>query len=509
MSGFEQYRPEAEKVDAENAQKAAKRPSEELKKFYKDSVEPGKDNDANEIDRLFDTLEVHANERVDQYASERAQAITALKKYVLHAYKTLEDEIRRTDSPEERKQWVDRLSEVQKDVGNYRGVVAGFLTEFQRQLSVKNEKIDLKGLWQITEHANMIYTQMIQDRRYGEIIHKAAKNKLEKPDFDFIYGKIQRRPELGAVRLDDSIKMLEQAGVTAIMAGMNTTERQKFAEHIIRENKPEALAVVSSMVQSNYLTMTQGEQLVEQAIKKGLMTEDQRKGVLAMMLDLQEKNEAFHKGIEDRLERPQFQNQIQRVLDPKFLGGLILTVWRSVNLLVTAVAYRKDPSELLGSPYFYADIVGIFSGTALMGYPSIIDVLKKSTDGQRDQEAVMKKQAELMVKMNRYHGLSEKYFEKGGMVEAIREVQKEHAKKGKSGVPTFDELKAEAQKSYVKNMNSTLAQDLQTLTSSGEAHNAERAYQIITQISETPGIETTKQYQALAKAAKNPEKVTS
>lgn len=509
MAEFEQHRPEAENVDAHNAQNAAKRPSEELKKFYKESVEPEKDNDAGEIDRLFDTLQVNANEHAEQYASERAQAITAMKKYVIHAYQTLEDEIQRTDSPELRKQWVDRLRDVQKDVGNYRGIIAGFLAEFQRQRTEKNEKIDLKGLWQITEHANMIYEQMVNDKTYGEIIQKSTRNKLEKPDFDFIYGKIQKRSETGPANTSDSVKMLEQAGVTAIMASMNTTQREKFADHIIDQNKPEALAIISSMVQSNYLTMMQGEKLIGKAVQKGLLTEDEKKGVLAMMLDLQEKNAEWHKGIEARLDLPQYTNQIQRVLDPTFLGGLILTIWRSLNLFVTAVAYRKDPGELLKSPYFYADVIGIFSGTAMMGYPSVFEFLKKSTEGERDQEAVMKQQAELMVKMSRYHELSTTYFEKGGMVEAIREVQKEHAKKGKSEVPTLEELRAEAEKPYVKSMNPTLAQDLQMLAASGNAQKIERVQQLITQTYGTTGIENTKQYLGLAKVAKNPEKVTA
>ena len=509
MADFEQHRPEAENVDAKNAQNAAKRPSEELKKFYEESVEPEKDNDAKEIDQLFDALEIKANTHKEQYESERLQAITALKKYIIHAYKSLEDEIRRTDSPELRQQWITKLHDVQKDVGNYRGIIAGFLTEFQRQLTVKNESIDLKGLWQITEHANMIYEQMVHNKTYGETLQKAVHNKLEKPDFDFIYGKIQKRTETGAANTNDSLKMLEQSGVAAIMAGMNTTERQRFAEYAISENKPEALAVVSSMVESNYLTMTQGEQLIEKAIAKGLMTADEKKGVLALMLVQQEKNAEFHKGIEARLDLPQFTNQMQRVLDPKFLGGLILTVWRSLNLFVTAVAYRKDPGELLGSPYFYADVVGIFAGTAMMGYPSVFEFLKRSTEGQKNQEVVMKQQAELMAKMNRYHGLSELYFEKGGMVEAIREVQKEHAKKGKSAVPTLEELKAESEKSYVKGMNPALTQDLQVLMNSGDSSKIDRVNQLIAQTYATTGIEQTKHYQALANVAKNPEKVTA
>ena len=67
MADFEQHRPEAENVDAKNAQNAAKRPSEELKKFYEESVEPEKDNDAKEIDQLFDALEIKANTHKEQY----------------------------------------------------------------------------------------------------------------------------------------------------------------------------------------------------------------------------------------------------------------------------------------------------------------------------------------------------------------------------------------------------------------------------------------------------------
>lgn len=471
-------------------------------KFLKEHAKPEEEAALKDIDDRFNNLNITAEKRAEQYELQNAQALTALKKYVKFSYKKLGERIRQISDPKERDQWRAEFEKTRGDVATYTGIIQGFLLEFQEN---HKEGIDLKALQELGQKGNEIFEQMINNKEYGNILHKVVENKLDKPSFDFIYNKIQRRTVAGPLKPEDAIALLDQAGVTSILSTMKGKQRLDFAEHVVDSGKPDALAILTSFVGSGYLSMGQADRLVDRAIAKGLVPQAQKEAVLASMLAAQEKNAEFEQTVGDRLERPQYKSQLHRVMEPKFLGGLFLTAWRGINLLATCMAYRKDFKELLGSPYVYADVAGIFAGTALMGNPTILDFLQKASKGQKNEKEFIKRQAELMALMSRYDGTSKKYFEKGGMVEAINAIRKEHAVTGKTGVATLQEIKEEAKKQYVMSRNPDLAKDL-------DAMNPEQLRQftiLASKVYETPAIIDTNNYKGYVAKVRQAEGLVS
>ncbi len=454
---------QSENREVEKAHKNADAPLFALNEFFKKSVAPAQESDVKAIDDGFAKLKFGAKSYVENYASEAAQAITSMKKYILQVYADLEESIKSLDKPEDRAEWERKLRETQKNAMDYRETIAAFLLDFQKQVEKdKKDGIGMNELWVITERSNEIFREMYRNPQYGAIIQEASADKMTNISFEFIYSKIQKRDTIKGTGLtvEDSGKLLEQSGVAAIFQAMDPAERMKFAEYLIAENKPDVLPMIKSFVGSNFMSIVQGEQLVDKLIAKDPSLASQRTMIIAEMTAMQEKTASVQASIEKRLLRKQYRNQMHRATEPKFMAGLLLTAWRGVNGFATLLAYRKDLKELAGSPYFYLDVLGVAGGLSLMSNGEVFSFLKKMTDGQRDQKELMRRGGLLMEAANRYPSMSKQYFEKGGTVEIIDTLRVERAKQKKTGPLTMEEIIAEADKEYVTNKNPGLKESL-------------------------------------------------
>ncbi len=485
-----------------------------LQQFFRDSVAPSKESHIKGIDTLFNNLKLGAKDYVENYASVADQAITAMKKYTLQVYADLEEEIQHLSRPEDRAEWAVKLRETQKKASNYQLTIAAFLRDFERQNAEDGKAgIGMNELWKIAERANEIFREMYRDPKYGEIIIMASANELSadtekaKSAFEFIYSKIQRRDisKGDNLTVEDSVKLLEQAGVAAILQAMDFGERLKFTEYIIQENKPDALLVIKSLVGSNFMSIIQGEELIGKMIAKNPSLASQRESIIAEMTTRQEKTTGVQEGIERRLQRKQYRNQVHRATEPKFMIGLFLTTWRGTNGLATIFANRMNLKELAGSPYFYLDVMGVAGGLALMSNGEVFKFLKTMTDGERDQKELMRRGVILMETANRYPAISRQYFEKGGTVEIIDTLRVERAKQKKTGPLTIEEIIAEADKEYVTNKNPGLKGSLQKI------QNTEQRRQFLVlaqQIYELGNVKNTDTYNAYVKSARAAQHVT-
>lgn len=492
----------SENLAVEKAQKDAQQPSFELKKFFKDSVAPAKESDVAAVDTAFNNLKFGAKSYVENYASEAAQAITAMKKYILQVYADLEEKIQGLNKPEDRAEWKEKLLETKRKAMDYRATLTAFLNDFSKQVQKeKKDGIGMNELWVITERCNEIFSQMYGNPEYGKIIQAASADAMTNSSFEFIYTKIQKRDTTkgGGLRMEDSEKLLEQSGVAAIFQAMDEGERVKFGEYLIDAGKPDALAMIKSLVGSNFMSIVQGEHLIDKLIAKDPGLAPQRTSIIAEMTRMQEKTAAVQESIGKRLERRQYRNQMHRATEPKFMAGLLLTAWRGVNGFATLLAYRKDLKELAGSPYFYLDVLGVAGGLSLMSNGEVFKFLKKMTDGHRDQKELMRRGALLMETTNRYPSMSKQYFEKGGTVEIIDTLRVERAKQKKAGPLTMEEVIAEADKEYVTNKNPGLKESLKKILSTEQQR---QFLKIAQQVYDYGQIKNTDNYTAHIKTAR-------
>lgn len=476
---------EAEKLEAQKAQEQANRPSNEANLFWQEQVADIFDSRLEKMGEYFNNLKFSQAVNEGKHESERDAALTAIQKYIVEARENLKREILKLDNPKDRVKWIDLLKEAERKVENYQGVVFAFLAEFQDQTREKSpDGFGLNELWKIAARGNEIYREMKANEKYGEIITEASTDKeMSATSFDFIYEKIQKRPSTGPVTPEDSLKLLEMSGVAAIFAAMDGTDRMQFASHLITSKKSDAMAVISSLVGSNFLSIGQAEQLLEKAESAGLISSQDKPALLTSFTKKQEDNAAWEESIDMGKERREYRNQAQHLFEPKILGGLLLTVWRGLNMLVSLIAYRKDPLELLKSPYFYLDVAGIGTGLSLMQNKNILSFLTNMTEGEQNQKEHMERLANLMAVGGRYPAVSKAHLEKPGLIEAIVELRKDHRNKGIKESPTFEEI-------MEKNVNDESKKELAKM----QPAEKEQLMKIVDQIFFAPEVKDTASY---------------
>lgn len=462
-----------------------------------------------EIDRAFANLKEGSVKSVEQYEFQKAQAITAYKKYIIQSYDDLQKQAKNLDTVEGRKEWETMLATVRNDVNSYIMLVASDLTHFEEKVEARNKSKDMGGaeMWELAQKGNEIYVQLLKNKKYKVAMEEALSDKMSPESYEFLYNRIywsrksEKSPQGSDVKLD-AVRLMDQAGITSVMATMSGEARYEFGKYLITGNakgwRTDTVLILRSLVGSNLLTMKQGEDLVNLAIEHGVLMEGEKETLashkeqlLADMLQAQEHNDAWRREIGVRLDQPMDKNVVYKVFDPKFLGGLFMVARSGVNLFATTVAYRKNYGELLTSPYVYADIAMIFTGSWMMGNRSIGEFLKQKSKDKIDKEGYEKRMAKLLTNADRYHLVSERYMEKDGMAEAITEVKAQHKKEEKKTPPTIEEIIAQAKRQH----SDELAHDLEKLDNKVERQQLET---LIAITAESDGIETTRHYREMA-----------
>lgn len=498
-----------EPTTAEKAQTAAARTE------FSKEAKAAEDADAATIDAFFEgntpgekrllNFKQSDEQKPEQYEMQYAQAVMSMKRYIYFKYEQLDAQLSQSNKPEDRVKWGEKLAEIKKETTAYKNeIVVPFLANYTKQITeVKKEKIGVKHLWEISMMGNEIFNQMRENKNYGDILKKTMALKMDPDAYEEVYQKMKKHD--GAYKeTPDDIPVMKLNGVRAIMSAMNESQRKEFVTQMITGKKPDAATILEAVVGSKMLPMPEAEKLVDLAIANGTIditkNPKAKEEMMAKLIAGQLKTDEGEKNLETNLKEPMFLNQINRILDPKFLGGLLLTVWRSLNLFVTAIAYRKNPKELLGNPFLYLDLGGIFAGTSLMGHPIAEGLLKRAAEGEKNQAEFMLKRAELMAQISRYHQTSSKYFEQGGMVEAIDVIRDQQEKTGKQKNITIDDIIAEMEKPGVayKNKDAQVAALKKAKTSTD--HKDKNEVEIIAQkIQGSPSIKTTDNYLAVAK----------
>ncbi len=458
--------PAATPAVVENENWANTPESAELIGWKRRTLMPKQEEDLNRIDKLLND-HLDAKEYVDAYDGQKAKAVQAMQLYIKRAYEICMIDARRNDmNSEGRRLWNEKFfKEYQEDVNQYFAMITAFLLEMKTKNKVtgKGEKISLDNLFDLAERGREIYWKIAKEPRYAEILKKITSGtvhpeKLDPADYDFIIDKFpERKP--GEVSADDSMQLLESSGVSSIMYAMNFQQRRAFAEYIIESrSRDRAITLITSLASSKYLTNAQleGETgskgLYNLMREKGLFTDEKQEQDMKTTINIgQAKSDTIRANISKNIRADMSTNQAIKFMQPRYLAGAFLMVWRGTNAALSLIAYRNDLSEYLKSPWLYADIAGIVAGSALLGNPAILDWIKDSV-GQKDLPGQAEKLA-VCEMISDKPGMTDKYFarplkksekvpglDETGMVELLTMIRGQKEKKKERMNVTVEEM---------------------------------------------------------------------
>ena len=312
----------------------------------------------------FNDLKFNAEVTSGKHESERSKALTAVQKYIFEARENLKRDILKLDN-EDRTKWVDLLKEAEADVENYKGGhVCLSCGVSERHRTKSPDGFGLTELWKIAARGNEIYREMKANEKYGEIITEASTdNEISPASFDFIYEKYKK-----IIHRSSHTRRFTQASRNVRRHrdlhrdGQYRSTPLRRAPHHQQKTGCHGRHPVRSSART--FSIGQAEQLIDKAASAGLVTAEDKPALLAQLTEKQETTAEFEQSVEQGLQR-KYRNQAQHLFEPKILGGLLLTVWRSEHArLVDRLSKRS--TELLKSPYFYLDVAGIGAGLSLM-----------------------------------------------------------------------------------------------------------------------------------------------
>jgi|GEM_PF-6472049 hypothetical protein len=486
------------------------KPQKTTLELGKEQAMKSREYDLKEMEKL---LEDHlaSREYVDSYANQKAKALDAMSKYVNYSYDLLDLAMEKTDNtPRERERWEDFLTECERDVNQYRTLIAAFLTEAagrKQKKEEQGEKMNLDDLFYLTERGNEIFVQMAENRHYGDIMRKIllkSGDEMLPEEYDFILAGFQPRNP-GPLTREDSLKLMEESGIVSIMAAMDGRKRMEFMRYIISKKKEKALALITSFASGKYLTVEQAKILLGEMQLDAASVEE----TLKTVEEGQKRTEEEMANIHDALQARMDTNAAVKFFQPKYLAGTALILWRGTNLLLAGVAHRKNLTELLHSPWFYADVAGIIAGNALLGNPTMWEWITKDT-GSADREIITAR-THLAQQMMNAPDISKMYFEKDGVVEAIAFVREKNKKAGKGNTATLKEVleaindPANGEKQFVKKLSQPARENLQFAATRGDEKKVD---QFIKWIAAVPYYEKTDSYRRHVKELREMQGVT-
>lgn len=426
--------PVASAPDANEWMKREK--SAQLLRWEKDIIRPREDAKMKEIDRL---LEQHLGEKeyVDSYENQKAKALDAMKSYIKRAYAICMAEAHKSDVDSAgRAQWNARFfNECNKDVNQYIFMITAFLIEATKKSEGPEKgKVDLETLFDLAERGRDIYWQISKEPKYGILLHKintVPHLPLDAADNEFIIAKFPKRAA-GEKSVNDNMKFLEASGAITILYAMNPEQRMEFAKYIIDNKKDEAVGLITSFGSSGFLKPNQLEKIYPlMKLKK----EQQESMESTIRIGLA-KADAMRKDIGTGLRADMDKNQAIKFTEPRYIGGLALVTWRAANMALSLIAYRKNYGEYLQSPWLIADVAGILAGSALMGNPNILELIKSKGGRSPERQAILAAVCDMIVNKPR---ITKKYFtrelkniagkKETGMVELLSLIRKEKKRK--------------------------------------------------------------------------------
>lgn len=328
-------------------------------------------------------------------------------------------------------QWNEWLRESEKDIVNYRLLVAGYIakmTEGQQLTSVL--------MFRMARDADAILNGMLNDKKFPKVLGKATRNEtLTDEDMEYIKQLIENAQAQG--KEDNALKLLRLAGVVPILASMNNGQRLDFARFIMNRAAPEKrIETVTQLVGAGYLSVQQGQELLGDG-----------KELLAKMLASKATVDKLLQTVKETTAARDTRNPLQTLFEPQRFAGILGTVWAVINGLLHMVVYRSSLSELPGALLPTAAVLAV--SMKAMTPRGLQDWYTQLTNGKN---LTIERAGELLLveeSMRNNPDLNHEYFLKGG-AGVVLKLRKEKQKSGKVETAnmriTIDEVIAREQK---------------------------------------------------------------